>query len=125
MVYTIIVNNKSYDLPKKTVDVMEDLDHVLKIDSNTNSSLREKYAHLHAFLKSILGEEKARECLGSDNLDEIDLSDLAITVSKVHAAYEKPVMENSLRDMRERLGQVPMDKITQMISAIDTVGRKA
>lgn len=124
MVYTIIVNNRSYDLPKKTVDVMEDLDHALKIDSNTSLSLREKYAHLHGFLKQILGEEKACECLGSDNLDEIDLSDLAITVSKVHAAYEKPVMEHSMRDIRERLGQVPMDKITPMISAINSIGKK-
>lgn len=32
MVYTVIVNNRSYELPKKTVTVMEDLDQALKVD---------------------------------------------------------------------------------------------
>ena len=40
MVYTIIANNKSFDLPKKTVSVMEELDRVLKVDSNKGLSLR-------------------------------------------------------------------------------------
>ncbi len=122
MVYTIIVNNKSYDLPKKTVAVMEDLDQALTIDNNKSLSLREKYVHLHEFTKRILGEDKARECFGSDNLDEIDLSELAIAVSKIHVAYDKPVVEHSLREMREKLAQVPMDKVTPMIAAMDSVG---
>jgi len=122
MVYTIIVNNKSYDLPKKTVAVMEDLDQALTVDNNKSLSLREKYVHLHEFTKGILGEDKARECFGTDNLDEIDLSELAIIVSKIHAAYDKPIVEHSLREMREKLSQVPMDKVTPMIAAMDSVG---
>lgn len=122
MVYTIIVNNKSFDLPKKTVSVMEELDRVLKVDSNKGLSLREKYVQLHEFIKQMLGEDNAKECLGSGDLDEIDLSELAITVSKIHAAYDKPVEEHALRDMRERLGRVPMDKVTPMINAIDSMG---
>lgn len=122
MVYTIIVNGRSYELPKKTVAVMEELDQALTIDSNRNLSLREKYMHLHEFVKRNIGEEKAKECLGSDNLDEIDLSDLAITVRKIHDAYDKPVSEYQTVKMRERLGAVPMDKITTMMSAAEKMG---
>lgn len=122
MVYTIIVNGRSYELPKKTVAVMEDLDQALTIDSNRNLSLREKYTHLHEFVKRNIGEEKAKECLGSDNLDEIDLSDLAITVRKIHDAYDKPVSEYQMAKMRERLGTLPMDKITPMMSAAEKMG---
>ena len=32
MVYTFIINGRSYDLPKKTVSVMEKMDDVLKVD---------------------------------------------------------------------------------------------
>ena len=119
MVYTIIVNNRSYELPKKTVAVMEDLDRALTIDSNRNLSLREKYMHLHEFVKRTIGEEKAKECLGSDNLDEIDLSDLAITVRKIHDAYDKPVSEYQAAKMREKLGTLPMDKIAPMMNAAE------
>lgn len=122
MVYTIIANNgRSYDLPKKTVTVMEDLDQALTIDNNKNLSLREKYTHLHEFVKRILGEEKAKECLGSDNLDEIDLSDLAITVRKIHDSYDKPISDYSVGKMREKLGNIPMDKIGSMVAAASTV----
>ena len=124
MVYTIIVNNKSYDLPKKTVAVMEDLNQAMTIDSNKNLSLREKYTHLHEFVKRILGEDKARECLSSDMLDEIDLSDLAITVRKIHDSYDKPVTDYAVGKMKERLGVIPMEKITPMVAAAETVAKQ-
>ena len=122
MVYIIIVNGRSYELPKKTVAVMEDLDQALTIDSNRNLSLREKYMHLHEFVKRTIGEEKAKECLGSDNLDDIDLSDLAITVRKIHDAYDKPVSEYQTAKMRERFGSIPMDKIAPMMNVAEKMG---
>jgi hypothetical protein len=121
MVYTIIVNNRSYELPKKTVAVMEDLDQAMTIDSNKGLSLRDKYVHLHEFVKRILGEDKAKECLGSDSLDEIDLSDLAITVRKIHDSYDKPVTDYEVGKMKERLGAIPMEKIAPMVAAAETV----
>ena len=115
--YTIIVNNRSYEIPKKTVAVMEELDQVMRIDENKSLTLREKYMHLHEFVKGILGEEKAKECLDSDNLDEIDLSDLAITVRKIKDAYDKPIAEYQMSKAREKLGALPMDKLTSFMTA--------
>lgn len=123
MIYTVIVNNRSYELPKKTVTVMEDLDQALKIDSNKNLSLREKYAHLHEFVKKSIGEENARSCFGSDNLDEIDLSDLAITVRKIHAAYDKPITDYQMSGMRETIGKIPMDKLASIMGAAEALGK--
>ena len=115
--YTIIMNNRSYELPKKTVAAMEDLDQALKIDGNKNLSLREKYVHLHEFLKRNLGEEKAKECLGSENLDEIDLSDLAIAVRKIADAYDKPIVEYQMGKAREKLSALPVEKLTSFMTA--------
>ena len=119
MVYTIILNNKSYDLPKKTVTVMERLDSALTIDNNNKLSLRDKYAHLHSFVKDVLGEEKAKECLGSENLDDIDLSELAIVVRKIHDAYDKPIADYQAEKMRAKMGQVPFDKIVPLMNAVN------
>lgn len=122
MVYTIINSNgRSFDLPKKTVNVMEALDSAVTIDKNRNMSLREKYNYLHGFVKEILGDENAKECLGSDNLDDIDLSELAITVRKIHDSYEKPIEDYAVAKARQKLSGLPLDKITSMVSAADKV----
>ena len=121
MIYTIIMNNRSYELPKKTVDVMEALDGALTIDNNRNMSLREKYACLHEFVKKMIGDGKAKECLGSESLDELDLSELAIVVQKIHDAYEKPVNDYRMSKMRDKISGIPMDKIASMMSMAENV----
>ena len=116
-VYTIIVRNRSYELPNKTLDVMEDLDQALRIDENKALSLREKYAHLHEFVKRILGEEDAKEALGAEDLNKIDLSELSITVRKISDSYDKPIIEYQLGKAREKIGALPLDKMTSLMSA--------
>ena len=47
MVYTIIANNgRSYDLPKKTVTVMEDLDQAITIDNNKKDNVSNHYLYI-------------------------------------------------------------------------------
>lgn len=121
MIYTIIVNNRSYELPKKTVDVMEALNGAITIDNNRNLSLREKYACLHDFVKRMLGDVKAKECLGSESLDDLDLSELAIVVQKIHDAYEKPVNDYRMSKMRDKISGIPMDKLASMMSMAENV----
>lgn len=119
--YTIIVKNRSYELPNKTLAVMEDLDQALRIDENNALSLRDKYAHLHEFVKRTLGEEKAKEALGTDDLNELDLSELAITVRKISDSYDKPITDYQMAKAREKIGSLPLDKITSVVSAAGTV----
>lgn len=113
MVYTIIHNRKSYDLPKKTISVMDEIDRCLKIDSS-GLSLRDRFDQLRLFLVNILGENNVVEILGSNDLDEIDLSDITITFKKVVDAYEKPVNDYNNGKTREALSQIPFDKIAQL-----------
>lgn len=113
MVYTIIHNRKSYDLPKKTISVMDEIDRCLKIDSS-GLSLRDRFDQLRLFLVNALGEDNVVEILGSNDLDEIDLSDITITFKKVVDAYEKPVNDYNNGKTREALSQIPFDKIAQL-----------
>lgn len=119
MEYTIIVNGKSYDLPKKTISVMSALDEVSRVDENKNLDLSQKYDRCHRFMKDILGEESCKEIFGSENLDEIDLSEITLAVNKVIDAYEKPVNDYNQEKNMSKLNGVPFEKIIALSKAAD------
>ena len=119
MTYTIIVDNRSYDLPKKTVAVMEKLDEVLKVDSVRGYSIRQKFEKLHSFVKELVGDEAAKEMFGSDNLSEIDLSDVTLAVKKIVDAYEKPITDYDTAKSSGALDAMPIEKIISLSKAVD------
>ena len=119
MEYTIIVDSRSYDLPKKTVTVMEKLDDVLKVDSVKGLSLRQKFEKLHNFVKDVVGEENAKEIFGSDNIAEIDLSEVTLAVKKIADAYDKPIKDYDSEKMQKAFDGIPMEKIISMTKAAD------
>lgn len=119
MVHTVIVNGRSYDLPKKTIGIANKLDEVLKTDSIQGLSVRQKYEKLHEFTKGVLGEEKAKEVLGTDNLDEIDLSELTITVRKIVDAYEKPITDYQMEKNREKMAGLPIKQLESITKAVN------
>lgn len=118
MEYTIIVNDRSYDLPKKTLTVVEKLDTVLKVDSS-NIPVRQKFEKLHGFMKDVVGAEAAAEMFGSDNLAEIDLSEITLAVRKVIDAYDKPVKDFESEKVSRSLNDLPLDKIISMTKAAE------
>lgn len=120
MDYTVIIENKSYELPKKTVGVMEKLDEVLKVDTS-NMKFRQKMERLHTFVKDIVGVENAKEILGSAKLDEIDVSDLSLAVLKINDAYEQPIADYKTEKMRERMGSIPTDKLTALTKSMQSL----
>lgn len=117
MEHTIIVGGKSYILPKKTLAVMESLDAVLKVDTIAGLSVRQKFEKLHDFMKNTVGQENCKEMFGSDDLDEIDLTELSISIKKVVDAYERPVNEYDFEKARDQMKQLPLDKIISLANA--------
>lgn len=123
MEYNVIVNGKSYDLPKKTLEVMEKLDDVLKVDTIKGLSVRQKFEKLHGFMKDVVGEEKCREMFGSDDLEEIDLSELTVTIKKMLDAYDQPVNEYDIEKSKNQLNRLPLEKIISMAAAAEKMER--
>ena len=119
MIYTIIVDGRSYDLPKKTLEVMAAIEAVIKVDENPNIPIREKYKRLHDFIIHIVGEEAARQILDSDELSEIDLSDMTITFQKIVAAYNKPVEDYKNSQGLDALNQIPIEKLIALGKVAD------
>lgn len=121
MVYTIIVNERSYDLPKKTVAVMEKIDDVLKVDQIKGLTVKQKFEKLHAFVKDLVGDSNAEEMFGSDNISEIDLSELTLAVKKIVAAYDKPINDYDAEMAKQKFDNVPIEKIVSLTKAAQTV----
>lgn len=121
MEYTMIVNGRSYDLPKKTLSVVEKIDKVLKLDETKGLSVKQKYEKLHGFVKEMTGEESAAEMFGSSNLAEIDLSEVTLAARKIIDAYEKPVNDYEMEKQKEKLDVVPIDKIISMTKAAQSI----
>ena len=121
MEYTVIMNGRSYDLPKKTLSVVEKIDKVLKLDETKGLSVKQKYEKLHGFIKETIGEENTAEMLGSSDLSEIDLSEITLAARKIIDAYEKPVNDYVMEKQKEQLDAVPIDKIISMTKAAQSI----
>ena len=119
MVHTVILNGRSYDLPKKNINVATKLDEVLKVDSIKGLSVSQKFEKLHVFSKVILGKENTNEILGTDNLEEIDLSELTIVVRKIVDAYEKPISDYQAERNREQLSRLPLQQLESITKVVD------
>ena len=119
MEYTVIINNQSYDLPKKTIKIMEDMEKVSKIDSVKGLGIRDKFKTMFDFIESLVGTENAKEILGSDKLDEVDLCDVTLTFKKIIDAYDRPLIEYQSQQIEDKLRQLPMDKVSNITGALN------
>ncbi len=116
MLYTVIINDRSYDLPKKTLAITEKLDETAKVDS-LNIPVREKYKRVLDCILALIGKEGAEEALGSTDLSEVDLSDVTITFRKIVDAYNKPVQDFVNMSGRGALDSVPIKEMTDLANA--------
>lgn len=117
MVYTIIVGNRSYDLPKKTLEVTEQMEKVIETDKAVGIGIREKFNTVFSYENDVLGSDAVKEILGSDNLDEVDLSEVTILFNKIHDAYNKPITDYKLSKSREALNALPIEKVVELAKA--------
>lgn len=127
MIYTVIINDRSYDLPKKTLAITEALEQTAKVDE-LNIPTREKYRKVLDCVLAILGKEATEEALGSTDLNEVDLSEVTITFRKIVDAYNRPVQDYVNASGRGALEGMPLQEMTalanaatQILNAADTV----
>jgi hypothetical protein len=124
MQYTVIINGQSYDLPKKTVKVVEEMDKVATIDSVKGIGIRDKFKKLYDFIVSLVGKEAAKEILGSDKLDDVDLSEVTLTFAKIKDAYDKPLEDYNTEKSFQKLNSIPTDKIVQLANVANQMSQQ-
>ncbi len=117
MIYTVILHNHSYDLPAKTLTLAEKLDNAGQVDSKAGLSTREKYKIVLNCVIDILGRDAVKEALGSDKLDEVDLSEVTLAFRKIVDAYNKPLEEYNANMNRASLETLPIDQLVALAEA--------
>ena len=121
MIYTIIASNgQSYDLPAKTIAVMDSLNNILKIDQ-TDLGLKQKYQKILEFAVNVLGDEAVKEILGSDKVNDIDVGELELIILKIKAAYDKPIEEYRAEQLENSLEGIPTEKLAALTKAVNTI----
>lgn len=115
MIYTIIASNsQSYDLPPKTIDVMEELAKIIKIDDDKKLSIRQKYQKLFEFVNDIIGSDNTAEILGGKSVDEIDVGELELLILKIQDAYNDVITDYRTAKLRESFSSIPADKLAAL-----------
>ena len=117
MVYTIIWKEQSYDLPPKTLKVVEAMDKAAKVDSVAGMSITDKFKTIHGFIISCIGKDNAKEIFGDDRLDKIDLSEVTIVFRMIVDAYKKPIDDYIASKSAEKLEAAQIDKVIEMAKA--------
>lgn len=120
MIYTVIIDDRSYDLPKKTLAVTEMLDKAADVDK-LKISTRDKYKRVLDCIVAIIGQENTAEALGSTDLNELDLTDITITFRKIVDAYNKPVQDYVNASGFGALSSFPIEELTKLATAATQV----
>lgn len=123
MKHTVIINGRSYELPKKTMRIAERIEDVVRKDPMNNIPLRQKYENTHACIEEILGTENTKEIFGSDNLDEVDLCEVTLTFKKIVDAYTQPLKEYDSAKMRNSISGIPFEKITSLADVMNQMAK--
>ena len=120
MQYTVIINGKSYDLPPKTIGVVEEMEKVSNIDNVKGISIREKYQKIFDFVSGLVGADNAKEILGSDDIGKVDLSDVSLAFIKIVEAYDRPVRDYKTEQMRSRMRGIESMNIPNLVELAKT-----
>lgn len=116
MDYTVILNDRSYDLPKRTLAVMDKLEDVIRTDTRAGVSLRDKYRKTYDCVADLIGRENAAECIGA-TLDDCDVNDITLAFRKIVDAYNRPLDDyNNAKGLGE-INNLPIDKLTTLVEA--------
>lgn len=113
MIYTVIVDGRSYDLPKKTLAVMQSIEDVTAANKST-MPIREKAKKNLAFITGLIGSENAEAALGTLMIEDIDMTELSLMLQKIIDAYNKPLEEYTTNAQLEKINQLPLDKLGKL-----------
>ena len=116
MEYTLQINNREYELPKKTLAVEEKIEKIKKLCKDSKVTTRTQYENKLKFITEMVGEDNAKEIFESNdisNIAEMDLGEIDATYRGVLDGFARPDREAVAKENLKVLGN-PM--IQQMLN---------
>ena len=117
--YLLIVDRKSYTLPPKNISLVEEMERVSRVDTIRGMSTRDKFEEILKFIIGVVGEDNAKEILGSTSVEEVDLSMVTVVFRMIVDAYNKPIADYNARKSNEILSGIPSDKIERLTKLME------
>lgn len=122
MIYTVITSNgQSYDLPNKTLKVMEELDKIMRIDDIKGLDLKGKYKKILEFAINMLGADNITDILGDTSVDSIDVGELEVLILRIRDAYNAPAENYQKEQLKNAFDSIPIEKLNSLTKTADSV----
>lgn len=106
----MIYDGKEYPLATNTMKIARLID-----SAERSASITEAYKNELEFVKAALGEDTAKEILGTLNLEEVDLTNLVLVYNAATAGYEARI-EAAKRERESRLVDTPAIKAVKDVA---------
>lgn len=123
MIYTIIKDNVSYDLPPFTISVSEAMDKINAQNCNPSANKKTCYQGMIDFIVSEVGKENAEAILGCTDVAKVDLQEVHMCYLEIAKAYEKPLSDMREEEMREKLDNAELDKVLEFMKNIGNIDK--
>ena len=114
MEYTIIEDGKSYDLPKHSVKISNEMESIEKFKANAKS-VKDQLKKMYDFCREMLGDENAGELLG--DFEDSDPNVINIVYLDIVEAYRKPIEDYEREKQSETLSRYDLKKYIEIFNA--------
>ena len=114
----IIINKKTYELPKRTLELADKIDALLEIEESyirAEIKTRDIITAEFNFLLELMGDKNVTEMLGTSDLESCDVGDISCIVASILSAYNSRVEQEKLKNKLAVLNNPDIKKAMDFI----------
>ena len=115
MEYTLIYRGNSYELPKFTKKVKDKIDRISEQNESPSIKDYDKYKGMYDFIREMIGAEAALEIFETDDIDEMDLNEIAVCFLGICSGYDKPVNEAKKEISDNKIDKEDMQMVLEVL----------
>lgn len=125
MEYTLQINNREYELPKKTLAVEEKIEKIKKLCKDSKITTRTQYENKLNFITEMVGEDNAKEIFESNdiNIAEMDLGEIDAAYRGVLDGFARPDRETVAKENLKVLGNPMIQQMLSIAEGMDKLQR--
>lgn len=121
MVYTLIRNGVSYDLPPYSLNVSDSIEKINAQNIAPNSRKKANYQLMIDFIVSEVGADNANTILGGTSVTEVDLQEVAICYLEICKSYDRPIRDAQKEETRESLNSDELKTVLEILKNADNI----
>lgn len=109
MSYSVTFNNKTYPLPKCTMEIEEMVEDIIAKEKEVVSGTakkRELVQMMIDFAEHCIGAENAQKALEYTSIEDIDTKEVEYMCSKIMDAYKSRYMKEKVADLRKMTADI-------------------